>query len=429
MSRKITLNHITKVEGHANLDVEIDNGKLVKCDLGAVEGARFFEGLVVGRKYDEIKEITSRICGICSVGHSMTSLKATENAFGIKISKQTQLLREMMTMGERIRSHATHLYFLVLPDYLGYESAIEMAPKYKKEVGRAIHLMKTGNELVDKIGGRQMHPFTSIVGGFTHVPSKKDFDYLLSLLKESRNYGVETLKIFLSLKYPEVILDIEHIALQSAVDQPLLDGPIVSDKGLKTSEKNYVDFIDEYIVKYSTAKFAVREGKGFMTGALARINLNYERLSQDIKDLLKKHSIKFPSKNIFFNNIAQAVEIVYWIDRSIDAIEKNSFVPEPIPMFDPKAGTGRAVTEVPRGILFHEYEFDAKGYVKSCNIITPTVQNLRSMEDFIRHYVASMLEENKDEQYITFEIEKLIRAYDPCFSCSAHFLKVNWKEK
>lgn len=429
MSRKITLNHITKVEGHANLDVEIDKGKLTKCDLRVVEGARFFEGIVVGRKYDEIKEITTRICGICSVGQSMTSLKATEDAFGIKVTEQTKLLRELMTIGERIRSHATHLYFLALPDYLGYESAIEMVPKYKKEVERALYLMKTGNDLVAKTGGRQMHPVSSIVGGFTHVPSKKDVEYLLELLKESRPHSIETLKLFSKLKYPVLEVDSENIALYAQNAQPLLEGPIVSNKGLKTTEQNYADFIDEYIVKHSTAKFAVKDGKGFITGALARINLNHRSLEPDIKRILSKNHILFPSKNIFHNNVAQAVELVHWIDNAIIILENNELKPEPIVDFKPKAGVGRSATEVPRGILFHEYEFDENGYVLSCNIITPTVQNLRSMEDHIRLYIGDMLETKKDKDYITLEIEKLIRAYDPCFSCSAHFLKVNWKEK
>jgi len=284
MTKKITLNHITKVEGHAQLDLEIEAGKLVKCELGAVEGSRFFEGIVVGRKYDEIKEITSRICGICSVGHCMTSLKATENAFGIKVSKQTRLLRELMSIGERIRSHATHLYFLALPDYLGYESAIEMAPKYKKEIERALHLMKTGNEIVRVVGGRQMHPVSSVVGGFTHVPSKKDFDELLLFLKESKPHALETLNLFCKLKYPLLELESENIALKSDDGQPLLNGPIISNKGLNTTENSYTQFIEERIEKYSTAKFAVKDGKSYVTGAIARMNLNYQNLSVEIKD-------------------------------------------------------------------------------------------------------------------------------------------------
>lgn len=427
--KKITLNYITKVEGHASLSIEIEKGKLTKCELGVVEGARFFEGLVVDRKFDEIKEITSRICGICSVSHSMTSLKATEHAFGITVTQQTKMLRELMTIGERIRSHATHLYFLVLPDYLGYESAIEMAPKYKKEVERALHLMKVGNEIIRIIGGRQMHPVSSVVGGFTSIPSKQDVKELLSLLKESKPSALETLKLFCKLKYPDLEMRSEHIALKSDSDLPLLDGPIISDQGFKTTEDKFTDFIDEYIVKHSTAKFAVRNGHAYITGAIARINLNHHNIGYDIKRILSENHILFPSKNVFHNNVAQAVEIVIWINNAITMLEENEMKEEKIVDFKPKAGIGRAATEAPRGILFHEYEYDDNGNVKSCNIMTPTVQNLRSMEEHITGYVENMLDENKDKDYVTLEIEKLIRAYDPCFSCSAHFLKVNWTEE
>jgi coenzyme F420-reducing hydrogenase alpha subunit len=358
----------------------------------------------------------------------MTSLKATEDAFGIYVSKQTKLLRELMSIGERIRSHSTHLYFLALPDYLGYESAIEMAPKYKKEISKALHLMKTGNELVATTGARQMHPVSSVVGGFTDIPSKKQVRNLLLLLKESRSQAIDTLRLFCKLKYPSLELETEHIALESEDSQPILEGAVVSDKGLRTNQENYGDFIDEYIVKHSTAKFAVKEGKSFVTGALARMNLNHENISKEIKKILKKNKIIFPSKNIFLNNVAQAVELVYWIDNAIKIFEENNFKQERLIEFKPKAGIGRSATEVPRGILFHEYEFDEQGFVKNCNIITPTTQNLRSMEEHIKVYVKKMLVSKNNKDYITLEIEKLIRAFDPCFSCSAHFLKVNWKE-
>jgi sulfhydrogenase subunit alpha len=268
MSENINLNHITKIEGHADLNVEIKKGKIVKCELGAVEGARFFEGIVVGRKYDEIKEITSRICGICSVSHSMTSLMTIENAFGIEVTDQTKLLRELMSIGERIRSHATHLYFLVLPDYLGYESAIEMAKKYQKEVGMALDLMKIGNEIVEATGGRQMHPVSSVVGGFTEVPTKEQCDYLLHNLKKNKKPAMETLKLFLSLKYPKLERDDEYLSLKPSDHQPTLDGTIVSNKGFETTEDKYYDFLKERIEPYSNAKFAVKEGKSYVLGAL-----------------------------------------------------------------------------------------------------------------------------------------------------------------
>jgi coenzyme F420-reducing hydrogenase alpha subunit len=426
MSEKIELNHVTKIEGHASLSVEIVHGKVKKCDLVSVEGARFFEGIVEGRHYDEIKEITSRICGICSVSHSMTSLRAMEKALGMKVSKQTKLLRELMSMGERIRSHATHLYFLVLPDYLGYESAIAMASKYKNEVADAMELIKLGNEIVIKTSGRQMHPVASVIGGFTYIPTEEDVKLLKELMKGAREKAVKTLKLFLKLKYPVLENNNEHVSLKHS-NQPILEGDIVSDKGFVTKEDEYTKYIQEHIHQGSTSKFAVKEGKEYMVGALPRLNNNLSKFDKELVAMAEKAGFKFPSKNPFWNNVAQALELVYWIDQAQEAL-KYKFKEEKIPEIKIKAGRGIAATEAPRGILYHDYTINDQGYVTKCNIITPTCQNLSNMQIDIKKYLQELLNKKKSQKKIILEIEKLIRAYDPCFSCSTHFLKVDWKE-
>ena len=429
MSETIKLNHICKVEGHADLAVEIKDNKIVKCELGAVEGARFFEGLVVGRRWDELKEITSRICGICSVAHSMTSIKAVEDAFGITPTPQTKALREFMTIGERIRSHATHLYMLSLPDFVGCESAIEMAPKYKKELARALHLIKLGNEIVIRLSGRQMHPVASIVGGFTKVPSKEDVEYLRGLMGEARQEAIETLKLFLSLDYPDVHREVEHVCVYQKDALTILDGVIVSDEGLHVTPEKYAGLIEEYIVPYSNAKFAGREGKEYMLGALARMSNSWEHVAADLRALVKGSKHQFPSKNPFHNLIAQAVELAHWVDVAGGILDSLDLHPEPVQEVRPRAGVGYGATEAPRGLLFHEYRFDDDGVCTSCRIMTPTSQFIRCQEADIRAYVQLLIDQGKGKDEIVFEIEKLIRAYDPCFSCSAHFLKVDWKEE
>ncbi len=428
MGETIKLNHICKVEGHADLSIEIINSKLVKCELGAVEGARFFEGLVVGRKWDELKEITSRICGICSVSHSLTSIKAVEDAFDIRPSRQTKILREFMAIGERIRSHATHLYMLSLPDFVGCDSAIDMAPKYKKELERALRLIKLGNEIVIRTSGRQMHPVACVVGGMTYVPSKEDMDYLKGLMRDARKDGIETLRLFLGLEYPDINREIEHICIYQKGDVPLLEGVVVSDHGLHVKPDKYGDLINEFIEPYSTAKFAVREGKEYFLGALARMNISWDAVAPDIRSIVKKAKFHFPSKNPFHNLVAQAVELAHWIDVADRIIKDVEFRPEPLKKVVPKRGKGIGITEAPRGLLFHEYKFDSEGVCTECRIMTPTSQFLRAQELDIQYYIQKMLDEKKDREEIIFETEKLIRAYDPCFSCSAHFLKVDWDE-
>ena len=428
MSTKITLNHVCKVEGHGSLYVEIDNGKVKKCELGTVEGARYFEGIIKGRHFSEIPEITSRICGICSCAHTVCSIKAIENAFGIKVSEQTELLRDFLTIGERIRSHATHLYLLALPDYLGYESAIAMAPHYQKEVARALELVKLGNTIVEIIGGREMHPVTPVIGGFTRIINKEEQERLLKWLKQLKEDARITANLFLNIKYPKFERKTDYVSLKQLDGFPLIKGKVVSLSGMDIEQRDYLKHLKEYIEEHSTAKFSVKDGKSYMTGALSRVNTNFKMLSKDAETALKKSRIRFPSYNPFHNNVAQALELLHWIDAGINILERYEFKPENVMEAKPKKARGVAAVEAPRGILFHDYTFDEKGFVEKANIVTPTAQTLRNMQDDIRAYLTILLKEDKTKDEIVLEIEKLIRAYDPCFSCSTHFLDVEWKE-
>lgn len=430
----IDLHHICKVEGHGSLLVEISGSKLTKCELKVVEGARFFEGLVKGKRYDDVQEITSRICGICSCAHTVSCLQAIENAMGVKVSEQTRRLRELLSIAERIRSHATHLYFLSLPDYLGYESALAMASKYKKEILTALHLMKVGNNMVQMIGGKEMHPFTSVIGGFTHVPDKKTVGYLGKELKKCLPEAIATVKLFMKLKQPVFSADMDFASLNPEKDAPLISGDIITLSGLKIKPSDYANYIEEEIMPYATGKFSKLNGKTFCVGAISRINNNYKSLSKNSKKRFEQSRLKLPLTNPFYNNFCQAVELVHWVERGI-ALLNYPFKFEGLPKINAKAGRGISAVEAPRGILFHDYTINSKGFVEKCNIITPTAQNLRAIEANVRQLIEQMLaqkiqkagKDNKDK--IILEVEKLIRAYDPCFSCSAHFLKVKWVKK
>jgi sulfhydrogenase subunit alpha len=268
-TRKITLNHITKVEGHAEVDVSIKDGKVEHAHVHSIEGARYFEGLIRGRKFDEITMITSRICGICSCGHTIASIKAIENAFGIKATTQTDLLRELITIGERIRSHTSHIYFFSLPDYLGYSSAIDMAKKYNQEIKDCLEIVRVGNELVKLIGGRDMHPFVPVPGGFTNVHPQEKFDELLKNLKDVLPLTKKTIELFASLKVPDYNRDdTVFISLDNHKTFPLHTGEIISNTGLKFKPENYKDFLNEYFHNNSTAKFASIQGKDLQLGHL-----------------------------------------------------------------------------------------------------------------------------------------------------------------
>jgi len=417
MAKEINIDRMTKVEGHASLRVVIENNEVQECELSVTEGARFFEGLLLSKCVDDVQEITSRICGICSSSHTIAALQAIEKALGISPGKKQLLLREALAIGERLRSHATHLYFMALPDYIGVESVLELREKKPELVDFAFRLVTIGNRIVSAVGGREIHPFSV---GFEDVRlDMAELKKIKQELKEKREEIARQLKLFLRLHYPRLVRECDYLCLKESNSYAFVGGILWSKSG-KIRSADYKKHIKEELREYSTAKFALKNGESFMVGAMARINNNYEQLSHNAKEFLV---VKPPFNNPYHNNIAQAAEIVHMIDRFIEMAEMLG--PAEKTKARKKSGHAVSAVEAPRGTLFHEYKVK-NGYIEYANIITPTVQNLARMEDDIKLLIPEIKEKGKEE--IRLEIEKLIRAYDPCFSCSAHFLELDWKE-
>jgi len=423
MSKSITLNHITKIEGHAKLVLGIKHGKVTRCELSAVEGSRYFEGLVRGRRFNEAHEITSRICGICSCAHVIAAISAVEDALGYRPTEQTETLRILLTLGERIRSHATHLYFLALPDYLGYESALAMASKFKPQLHNALNLMKTGNFIIKAIGGRDLHPVSATVGGWLKLPKKDDILQIKKMLIAVKKDAVKTCSLFSKLKYPNFKSSTECFSLVDKNGYAVLSGEFTSEKS-SFRKNQYKDFVKEYHQPRSTSNFVVKEDHAYMVGALSRINNNHGKLSKDAGKILRSLKLELPSKNPFHNILAQAIEMVHCIDEAIKICSELKISNEQVERLELKKGNGVGVIEVPRGTLWHEYTINDNGIITNANIITPTAQNLLNIQEDIRAFVPFVIKKGKKS--ITLDVEKLIRSYDPCFSCSAHFLEVNW---
>jgi coenzyme F420-reducing hydrogenase alpha subunit len=424
MAKKITLNHITKIEGHAKLSLGIDKGKITTCELSSTEGARYFEGLVKGRKWFEAHEMTSRICGICSCAHVIAAISAMEDALNYTPTEQTYQLRVLLTLGERIRSHATHLYFLALPDYLGYESALAMAPKFREELKSALQLMKAGNHIITLLGGRDLHPVSAAVGGWLHLPTDEEIAEVGKQMKAILPHAVKTCDLFFGLKTPTFTSESDWFSLKDDKEYAVLKGAFTS-KNASFDKDRYLEFIREYHQPYSTANFVVRDERRYMVNALARLNNNHAQLRPKAKQLLKRSTLKLPSLNPYENNIAQAIEMVHCIEHAMEICKNLKIQDEKPAQIQPRAGRGVGCIEVPRGTLWHEYELDNEGTITHANIVTPTAQNLLSMQEDIRQFVPTILNKKKDD--IVMDVEKLIRSYDPCFSCSAHFLEVNWQ--
>jgi sulfhydrogenase subunit alpha len=423
MSSRVIVDEMTKVEGHANLVLRVSDGTVEQCDLRAVEGSRYFEGILIHRRYDEASEIASRICGICSSAHVVCAIQAIEDALGIQPSPQTMDLRVLLTLGERIRSHATHLYFFALPDYLGYPSGMSMLLDRRSDVERGLALMKTGNELVRVIGGREMHAVSATVGGFLRLPSPAELDDLRLRLQRAKSAAVATAELFNGLTYPPLEHHAEHFSMCSDTEYACLTGHIHSAEH-EFERADYDRFITEYHEPDQTANFVVRQDRTYMVGSLSRIANNFDQLSADARQLADAGPLLSGLSNPFYNNLAQAVETVHSVDQALEILDRLEPRPEPLPERKPREGRGVASIEVPRGTLWHEYVLDSSGHITHANIITPTAQNLRSMEDDIRILLPTLLHLSRDE--IVRSVEQLLRAYDPCFSCASHFLRVRW---
>jgi len=417
MVREINLNHICKIEGHADLALRIKNNKVKECQLKTTEGARFFEALVLGKGVRDIQEIVSRICGICSSAHSVASIQALEEALGIIPSEQQKTIRELLMIGERIRSNITHLYFLTLPDYYNKSSALHLGPEHRDKVDDAISLITLGNRIVETFGGREIHPFLAIKEKFPEINAKS----ILNELGEKKSLMIKTLELFKGLDYPDLNRETDYLCLRGE-GYASISGKITSSSGL-IEDDDYKKHLKENIKEYATSKFVLQNGKPFQLGAMARINKNSDRLDSETRGYMK--DLKLPFNNPYYNNVAQALELIHLLNRAVRLIEGLN----PVRVegsFRVKEGWGVSAVEAPRGTLFHEYKINKAGKISYCNIIPPTTQNLNMMEVDITSLVDRLLERKVSKKQIVMDVEKLIRAYDPCFSCSTHFLRVRW---
>lgn len=435
MSNKITINHITRVEGHGNILVDIKDGKIEKVLWKIIEAPRFFEAMVKGRHYTEVARITSRICGICSVGHSITSVKATEDALGIEISEQTEILRKILLHSENFDSHILHIYFLVAPDLFGAPSVFPLLEGAKEVVLRALKMKNLAHQWGAILAGRTTHPTKIVPGGFSKLPTKEELlkikEIILELIPEMEK-TLETLTSVAS-KIPSFERETEYMALWNGKEYPLYDGKIQTilssgEKSLYPVEK-YKECTNEYLVEHSTAKFTKNKLDSLMVGALARFNNNYEFLHPEAKKVAEKLNIKPIFTNPFFNTVAQAIECVHSLYDALEMLEKlikKGIKEEEIPK-PKKYGKGIGVVEVPRGILMHEYEYDEEGYCKGANCIIPTNQNHGNIQKDMEAYLPFLINEKVSKEELELKLEMLVRAYDPCISCSTHFLKVRFK--
>ena len=423
----IEVHHVTRVEGHGDIVVDTQNGEIKECRFEVVEAPRMFEAFVRGRPYYELSHITSRICGICAVGHATASLHATERALGVEVSEQTVFLRKLMFHGEMIDSHVLHTYYLVAPDFLGVGSVIPLAGSHPAVVERALRIKKLSGDLCAMVGGRHTHPIAMTVGGFTHLPSESQLREMRARFVEAREDIDESIALFGTLPWPKFERDTEYVCLKEDDEYAFIDGRIVSSDGFSYPIEDYRKVTNEYCVPFSTAKWTRHNRDSYMVGALARFNNNYDQLHPRAKVAAAKLGMKPIITNTFLNSAAQAVEMVHCVEDSIEIMDElltRGVKPESPTPVEVKAGEGAGSCDVPRGILFHNYVYDENGICTSANCIIPTGQNMANLNLDMKALVPQIMDRPQDE--IRLMLEMLVRAYDPCISCSTHYLNVEF---
>jgi len=420
--RAVVVRHVTRIEGHGNIVVDLEGDRIKRCDLEIVEAPRFFEVLLKDRPYDEAPRISCRICGICSVGHATASVLAVEAALGITPGPGLRRLRRLNMAGEWLQSHILHVCFLVAPDAFGVPSIVPMVGSHPDVVKRALRLKRLANDICCTVSGRHVMPISYHAGWMGHWPERGELRALEERLVAAEEDLDALVELFAGLAWPTVERRAEHLAsLEEGGAYPMMGGPLHSTSGVVTAPENYRDALHEYLVDHSAAKH-VRGAEGpIRVGALARYTLAHDRLHARAKDAAARLKLRPDSANPFDFVAAQVVESVQAHQEALEmvaALLADGAPEEAARPTRPHGGRGVGMVEVPRGPLVHDNTHGSDGRIRSANCVIPTSQNLASIEEDMRAFLPSLVRRPSPE--IAHGLEMLVRAYDPCVSCSVH---------
>lgn len=427
-ARTIRVETLARVEGEGSLYIKMLGDRVSDVKLKIYEPPRFFEALLRWRHYSEVADITSRICGICPIAYQMSAIHAIERALDIHVEPSIRLLRRLFYCGEWIESHTLHIFMLHAPDFLGYPDVIAMAADHRELVEKALRLKKIGNRIVSLLGGREIHPISATVGGFYKVPSKSQVEELKADLEWAMQTSLETVEWTSTLDFPRFEQDYEFVALRHPDEYPLNEGRLVSNRGLNIDAAEYEDHFTEIHVKHSNALHSIVRGRGsYLVGPLARFNLNFDRLPPGAQESAKAAHLNPPVLNPFRSIVVRAVELVFACAEALRIILAYEPPLAPGCEIRSRAGIGQAITEAPRGILYHRYAFDDRGLILTAKIVPPTSQNQKRIEDDLREYASQLA--GWPQREATWKCEQAIRNYDPCISCATHFLRLTVKQE
>ena len=419
--RDLTVEGLARVEGEGAMHVVITDGEVTDVRLRIYEPPRFFEAFLRGRAYTEPPDITARICGICPVAYQTSSCQAIEQVCGAVLDEPLRALRRLLYCGEWIESHVLHIYFLHAPDFLGVGSALELAKDHRDLVEKALQLKKVGNDIMEIVGGRAIHPINVRLGGFYRTPTKRELRPLAERLRWARDAALETVRVVSGFDFPDLEIDHELVALHHPDEYAITEGRVISDRGLDIEVSEFLEHIVEEHVEHSTSLHGhIIERGRYLVGPLARYTLNYDQLPAVAREAATEAGLGKECRNPFRSIVVRAVETVAACDEAVRIIEDYSEPDRPAVPVLPRAGVGHGATEAPRGILYHRYSIDDEGTILEADIVPPTAQNQDAIEADLRTLVTANLElDDHDLQHLC---EQSIRNYDPCISCSTHFL-------
>jgi sulfhydrogenase subunit alpha len=419
-TRTLQVGALTRVEGEGALRVKLTDGAVDTAELNIYEPPRFFEAFLRGRSYSEPPDITARICGICPVAYQVSACNAIENACGVTVDPELVALRRLLYCGEWIHSHVLHIYLLHAPDFLGYPDAISLAKDRRELIERGLALKKAGNQLMQQLGGRAIHPINVRLGGFYAVPTPEELKPLAELLRRAMDDALYTVRAVAEFEFPDCIIDHELLALTDADHYAIENGVITRAGGPAFTAADFLDHVTESQVPHSTALHATLDGHRYLTGPMARYSLNSAALSPIARQAAAEARLGSQCRNPFRSIVVRAVEVVYAVEEALRIIAEYRRPARPFVDVPVRAGVGHGVSEAPRGLLYHRYEIGADGAIRAVTIVPPTSQNQAAIEHDMARLVAANIA--LDDATLTSLCERAIRNYDPCISCSAHFL-------
>ncbi len=424
---KIDVPSLARVEGEGALHLNIEGDRLAGLHFKIYEPPRFFEKFLEGRHFTELPDIVARICGICPVAYQVSAANALESLFQVQLTPWIKQMRRLMYCGEWLQSHSLHIHLLALPDYFGHDSAIGLAGDFPDEVRRGFALQDAGNQIMRLLGGRSVHPVGLKIGGFHHAPAMAEAEALLERLTALLPEAEQMCRWLATIDLPEEEQVFTSVALTGAA-YPIEQGELISSQGLRILPEQYDQHFTEHQVQHSTALWSLLEGKDYLVGPLARLNLNHALLPPQIQSLLTELGKPFPSRNMFHSMLARGVEVLFALTEAISILQK--YVVPDCPAIDvkPVAGVACGWSEAPRGLLWQRYELDEHGIIQSARIVPPTSQNQARIEQDLQQSLNRFGLSQPDDA-LRLHSEKVIRNYDPCISCATHFLKLTTERR